>query len=36
MIQYALRPDGTLEARVSDGAQKAQTFTYTRERGERK
>jgi Domain of unknown function (DUF6265) len=38
MIQYLLRPDGTLEARVSDGAQKAQTFTYTRQRpdGERK
>jgi hypothetical protein len=33
MIQYTLRPDGTLEARVSDGAQKAQTFTFTRKSG---
>ena len=30
MIRYAKRPDGALEARVSDGAAKAETFLFTR------
>jgi hypothetical protein len=30
MIQYTLRPDGTLEARVSDGGQRAESFLFTR------
>lgn len=30
MIQYRLRPDGILEARVSDGAQRAESFLFTR------
>ena len=29
-IQYALRADGKLEARVSDGGQKAESFVFTR------
>jgi hypothetical protein len=28
VIAYARKPDGTLEARVSDGNQKAETFTF--------
>ena len=28
MIAYAKKPDGTLEARVSDGNQKSETFTF--------
>jgi len=30
MIRYAKRPDGALEARVSDGAAKAETFLFKR------
>ena len=30
MIRYTLRPGGTLEARVSDGGQRGQTFVFTR------
>jgi hypothetical protein len=30
MIRYARRGDGSLEARVSDGAQKAETFLFRR------
>jgi hypothetical protein len=30
MIRYTLRADGTLEARVSDGGQQAETFVFTR------
>lgn len=30
MIQYRLRPDGVLEARVSDGAERAESFLFTR------
>ena len=30
MIQYALRAGGKLEARVSDGGQKAESFVFTR------
>jgi hypothetical protein len=30
MIRYAKRPDGSLEARVSDGGQKAETFLFKR------
>jgi hypothetical protein len=32
MIQYALRANGRLEATVSDGGRKAQTFSFTRRR----
>jgi hypothetical protein len=32
LIRYTLRPDGSLEARISDGGQKAQTFVFTRTR----
>jgi hypothetical protein len=28
MIRYTRRPDGSLEARVSDGAQKSETFVF--------
>lgn len=31
MIRYARRPDGSLEARTSGGAEKAQTFTFRRQ-----
>ena len=31
MIRYTKRPDGALEAVVSDGGQKAQTFVFRRE-----
>jgi hypothetical protein len=31
MIRYARRPDGSLEARASGGAEKAQTFTFRRQ-----
>jgi Domain of unknown function (DUF6265) len=31
MIRYARRPDGTLEARISDGAEKGETFLFRRE-----
>jgi hypothetical protein len=30
MIRYAKRPDGSLEARISDGAQRAQSFVFRR------
>jgi hypothetical protein len=30
MIRYAKRPDGSLEARVSDGGQKGETFVFKR------
>jgi uncharacterized protein DUF6265 len=30
MIRYTRRPDGTLEARVSDGGQRAETFVFRR------
>ena len=30
VIRYTRRPDGTLEARVSDGAQRAETFVFRR------
>jgi hypothetical protein len=30
MIRYAKRGDGTLEARVSDGGQRAETFIFRR------
>jgi hypothetical protein len=30
MIQYTLRADGMLEARVSDGGQKGESFVFTR------
>jgi hypothetical protein len=30
MIRYSRRPDGTLEARVSDGGQRAETFVFRR------
>jgi hypothetical protein len=30
MIQYTKRPDGTLEARVSDGGTRAETFVFRR------
>jgi hypothetical protein len=30
VIRYARRPDGTLEARVSDGGQRAETFVFRR------
>jgi hypothetical protein len=30
MIRYAMRADGTLEARVSDGGNKAESFVFTR------
>jgi len=30
VIAYAKQPDGTLEARVSDGGQKGRTFTFRR------
>ena len=30
VIRYARRPDGALEARVSDGAQRAETFVFRR------
>jgi len=30
MIRYALRPDGVLEATVSDGGKRAETFTFKR------
>jgi Domain of unknown function (DUF6265) len=30
VIRYTKRPDGTLEARVSDGAQRAETFVFHR------
>jgi len=30
MIRYARRPDGSLEARVSDGSQKGETFVFKR------
>jgi hypothetical protein len=30
MIQYTVRADGTLEARVSDGGQKGESFVFTR------
>jgi hypothetical protein len=30
MIRYTLRPDGTLEARVSDGGQRAESFVFHR------
>jgi hypothetical protein len=30
MIRYAQRPDGTLEARISDGARRAQSFVFRR------
>jgi hypothetical protein len=32
MIRYTLRADGTLEARVSDGGSKAETFVFKRSR----
>lgn len=32
VIRYTLKEGGTLEAQVSDGAQKKQTFVFTRER----
>ena len=31
MIRYAKRPDGALEARVSDGGNKAETFVFTKQ-----
>ena len=30
VIRYALRANGTLEATISDGGQKARTFTFAR------
>ena len=30
MIRYSLRPDGSLEARVSDGGERAETFLFRR------
>jgi len=30
MIRYTLKPDGTLEARVSDGGQRGESFLFTR------
>ena len=30
VIRYAKRPDGTLEAKVSDGGQRAETFVFRR------
>ena len=30
MIRYAKRPDGSLEARISDGGQRAQSFVFRR------
>jgi hypothetical protein len=30
MIRYGMRPDGLLEARVSDGGQRGQTFVFRR------
>jgi hypothetical protein len=30
MIRYAKRGDGTLEARISDGGQRSQTFVFHR------
>jgi hypothetical protein len=32
MIRYTLRPDGTLEAHVSDGGEKVESFVFTRSR----
>jgi hypothetical protein len=31
VIRYARRPDGALEARVSDGGQRAEVFVFRRE-----
>jgi hypothetical protein len=30
MIRYAKQPDGSLEARISDGGQRAQSFVFRR------
>ena len=30
MIRYTLRPDGILDATISDGGKRAQTFTFKR------
>jgi uncharacterized protein DUF6265 len=31
-IRYSLKPDGTLEARVSDGAERGESFLFTKQR----
>jgi hypothetical protein len=33
VIAYTLREDGTLEARISDGGERGQSFVFTRSRG---